>query len=147
MKNSETFERQVHRIYELLEGSGAEVTWNDHVPDPDNPSQQRQIDVTIKRNGKLTIVECCDRQSPQDVTWIEELIGRRISLKVDTTIAVSSSGFTAGAPHRESAAILTSPCATLRAVERVIARSQRAGREVGTNATPTTAVRIASARQ
>ncbi len=97
MKNSDAFEQRIHRIYELLEGSGVDVTWNDHVPDPDNPSQQRQIDVSIKRNGMLTLVECRDRQSPQDVTWIEELIGRRASLRADTVIAVSSSGFTAGA--------------------------------------------------
>jgi Restriction endonuclease len=97
MKNSEAFEQQIHRIHELLEGSGADVTWNDHVPDPDNPSQQRQIDVSIKRDGKLTLVEGRDRQSPQDVTWIEELIERCASLKADATIAVSSSGFTAGA--------------------------------------------------
>jgi len=61
MKNSEAFEQQIHRIHELLEGSGAGVTWNDHVPDLDNPSQQRQIDVSIKRDGKLTLVECRDR--------------------------------------------------------------------------------------
>jgi hypothetical protein len=103
MKNSEAFEQQIHRIHELLEGSGADVTWNDHVPDPDNLSQQRQIDVSIKRDGKLTLVECRDRQSPQDVTWIEELIGRRASLKADTTIAVSSSGFTVGALQKAKA--------------------------------------------
>ena len=91
------FERQVHRIIELLEGSGAEVTWNDHVPDPDNPSQLRQIDVTIRRGGKLTICECRLSRSRQNVKWIEELIGRRQSLGAASVIAVSSSGFTAGA--------------------------------------------------
>lgn len=97
MKDSEAFEQQIHRIHELLEGSGAEVTWNDHIPDPDNPSQPRQIDVTIRRDGKLTLVECRHRQSPQDVTWIEELMGRHVSLGAGTTIAVSSSGFTTSA--------------------------------------------------
>jgi hypothetical protein len=97
MKESEAFEQQIHRIYELLEGSGAEVTWNVHIPDSDNPSQQRQIDITIRRDGKLTLVECRDHQSHQDVQWVEELIGRRLSLKADKIIGVSSSGFTTGA--------------------------------------------------
>jgi hypothetical protein len=46
---SDAFEQQIKRIYELLLGSGAEVTWDDHIPDPDNPSQPRQIDVTEAR--------------------------------------------------------------------------------------------------
>jgi len=97
VKDSTAFEQQIHRIYELLEGPGAEVTWDDHVPDPDNPPRLRQIDVTVRRDGKLTFVECRDHQSRQDVTWIEELEGRRASLGADTIIAVSSSGFTDGA--------------------------------------------------
>jgi hypothetical protein len=43
MDTPETLERQVHRIHELLERSHDNVTWNDHIPDPDNPSQLRQI--------------------------------------------------------------------------------------------------------
>jgi hypothetical protein len=97
MKASESFEQKIHRVYELLEASGAEVTWDDHVPDPDNPSQQRQMDITIKRNGKITHIECRQHQFPQDVMWIEQLMGRRISLAADAIIAVSSSGFTKGA--------------------------------------------------
>ena len=75
----------------------AEVTWDERIPDPDNPSQPRQIDITIKRDGKLTIVECRIHKSRQNVKWIEELIGRRASLNADSIIAVSSSGFTSGA--------------------------------------------------
>ena len=33
----------------------------------------------------------------QDVKWIEELIGRKQSLRADSVIAVSSAGFTDGA--------------------------------------------------
>jgi hypothetical protein len=97
MKDSATFEQQIHRIHELLEGFEAEVTWNDHVTDPDNPPQQRQVDITVKKDGKVTHIECRDHQAPQDVQWIEELIGRRTSLGADVIVAVSSSGFTAGA--------------------------------------------------
>jgi hypothetical protein len=97
VKASEAFELQVHRIHELLEDSGAQVTWNDHLPDPDNPPQLRQVDITIRRGGHLILIECRHHQTPQDVRWIEELIGRRSSLGADTVIAVSSSSFTQGA--------------------------------------------------
>lgn len=96
-KLSEKFEKQISRIHELVEQPDSIVTWNDHIPDPDNPSQMRQIDITIKREQALTIIECRIHKETQDVTWIEELIGREISLNADTVIAVSHSGFTSGA--------------------------------------------------
>jgi len=91
------FEKKVKWIESILKGQSAEVKWNDKIPDPDNPDQQRQIDITIKRDGFLIIVECRLHSVPQDVTWIEELYGRRISLKANSVIAVSASGFTKGA--------------------------------------------------
>jgi hypothetical protein len=102
VKASDAFEQQIERIYGLLADSGAEVKWNDHILDPDNPARPRQIDVTIKRAGVLTLVECRQHKSRQDVQWIEELIGRRISLGAQAVIAVSSSGFTAGARIKAS---------------------------------------------
>jgi hypothetical protein len=87
-------ERRVQRIHQLLESAGSVVTWNDRIPDPDKPSQARQIDVSIRRDGALTLVECRLHKQPQDVNWIEELIGRRISLRANAVIAVSASGFT-----------------------------------------------------
>jgi hypothetical protein len=73
------------------------VTWDDRIPDPDNPTQPRQIDVTIRRGGQLTLVECRIHKGRQGVKWIEELLGRRQSLRADSIIAVSASGFTKGA--------------------------------------------------
>lgn len=96
-KASDNFEKQVERIHSLLDGENSVVTWNDRLPDPDNPSQPRQIDVSIRRDDALTVVECRIHAEPQDVKWIEELMGRRTSLKADAVIAVSASGFTRGA--------------------------------------------------
>jgi hypothetical protein len=96
-RDSDLFEQRIQRIHELLDGSGADVTWNDRVPDPDNPKQQRQIDVTVRRGDHLTLIECRIRKGRQDVKWIEELIGRRASLHAHSVIAVSASGFTSGA--------------------------------------------------
>lgn len=100
METPESLERQVHRIHELLEGSHDDVTWNDHIPDPDNPTQLRQIDITIRRYGRLTIIECRLSRSRQNVKWIEELIGRRQSLGAHAIIAVASAGFTIGAQKK-----------------------------------------------
>ena len=102
-KQSDAFEQQIHRLYELVESSTAEVIWNDHIPDPDNPKQSRQIDISIRRDGALTHVECRSHKSRQDVQWIEELIGRRVSLQASSVIAVSSSGFTDGAIKKAKA--------------------------------------------
>jgi hypothetical protein len=96
-KRWKQMERQVERIERLIAQEGSEVTWNDRIPDPDNPRQRRQIDITIRRDGRLTIVECRMEKSPQDVTWIEQLMGRRESLHADSVIAVSASKFTKGA--------------------------------------------------
>jgi hypothetical protein len=97
---SKAFEQEIHRLHELIDGCGAEVTWNDHIPDPDNARQPRQIDITIKREGALAIVECRIHRNRQGVKWIEELIGRRASLRAAAAIAVSASGFTRGAINK-----------------------------------------------
>ena len=75
--------------------------WNDRIPDPDNPNQPRQIDITVIWDNELTIIECRIHNRKQDVNWIEELMGRRVSLKADAVIAVSASGFTDGAIRAE----------------------------------------------
>ena len=80
---SQEFEQQVQRIHELIEQPGSVVTWDDRIPDPDNPKQARQIDITIHRDGNLTLIECRIHRKPQDVQWIEELMGRRQSLQAD----------------------------------------------------------------
>ncbi|MGO9093626.1 MAG: hypothetical protein ACLQGV_00235 [Bryobacteraceae bacterium] len=85
METPEALERQVHRIHELLARPGDTVTWNDRIPDPDNPTQLRQIDITIRRDGKLTIIECRLSRSRQNVKWIEELIGLGGHLKTGHT--------------------------------------------------------------
>lgn len=96
-KTSDEFEKRIAELQLLLSESGTIVKWNDKIPDPDNPTQARQIDATVN-NGTTTIhVECRIHADKQDVKWIEELYGRKESLGADGLIAVSSSGFTAGA--------------------------------------------------
>lgn len=99
-KKSDQFEILISRIHELLEGDEVDVKWNERIPDPDNPSQGRQVDVLIEKDGLINMIECRIHEKPQDVKWIEELIGRRISLGANSIIAVSASGFTSGAKKK-----------------------------------------------
>jgi hypothetical protein len=94
---STEFEQLTSRIIAQMVASGANVLWNDRIPDPDNPNQLRQVDVTIVRQGRKSHIECRNHKAPQDAQWIEELIGRRQSLNAAAMMAVSSSGFTLGA--------------------------------------------------
>lgn len=100
VQESGAFEQEIHRLHELIEGCDAEVIWDDRIADPDNVRQARQIDITIRRDGRLTIVECRLHRNRQGVKWIEELIGRRLSLRAESAIAVSSCGFTRGAINK-----------------------------------------------
>jgi hypothetical protein len=90
---STEFEKKVANIIKILEGKGAEVEWNHKMPDPSKPDQPRQIDILIKKGGKVYHMECRHRSTAQDVTWIEQLVGRKITLGIDGIAAVSSSGF------------------------------------------------------
>jgi len=94
---AEKFEKQIKRIHDALIQDHAAVTWNDKIPDPDNPTQLRQIDITVKRNGEITHIECRSHQVPQGSKWVEELYGRKVSLQAVAMIGVSDSGFTKGA--------------------------------------------------
>ena len=95
--DSEKFEIMISQITSLLVEGNAQVTWDEKILDPDNPTQQRQIDVLVNQNDLITLIECRLHKKPQDVQWIEELIGRQASLRAHAIIAVSSSGFTKGA--------------------------------------------------
>lgn len=94
------FEQQIARILRALNDRNVDVIWNDKFPDPDNPLQMRQVDISIREKQRLTIVECRLHQRRQDVKWIEELYGRKISLNAESIIGVSSSGFTSGAVEK-----------------------------------------------
>lgn len=90
----EEFEKTISRAMKILEGQGAAVSWNKKIADPSAPDRSRQIDVLIERDGILTIVECRSHRKPQDVKWIEELIGRRLSLGVTNVVGAATGGFT-----------------------------------------------------
>lgn len=92
--DSKEFEKLISRIYNLLEPDGTKIIWNDFISDKSNPLQRRQIDITIFRVNSTVRIECRHRSKPQNVQWIEEMLGKKERLNLDHVVCVSSSGFT-----------------------------------------------------
>jgi hypothetical protein len=80
----------------LRERGGAQVTWNERLPDRDT-QEPRQIDVAIRvtsgHDTWLGIVEVRDRNRPVDARYVEEVFGKRDSVGADVAYIVSRSGF------------------------------------------------------
>lgn len=59
--------------------------------------RMREVDATIRTKAGtadlLITIECRNRTKVQDVTWLEQLATKRMSIGADRTIAVSLSGF------------------------------------------------------
>ncbi|HLX62342.1 MAG TPA: restriction endonuclease [Planctomycetota bacterium] len=103
--------RDLERLVELLEtylGGDSRVT----IKSPDSLVDKttgglREVDVSIRSSiGSseiLVILECRDRGSPQDVTWIEQLATKRDDVGADKAVAVSSSGFSEHAGQKAKA--------------------------------------------
>ena len=94
------FERLVARIEADADNHGMIVTSPDRIKSKAT-GRLREVDASIRaRVGSsevLITLECRRRAKVQDVTWIEQLASKRIAIGADRTIAVSASGFTAGA--------------------------------------------------
>jgi predicted Mrr-cat superfamily restriction endonuclease len=87
------FEKLVAQMIRVLSEMSAQVSRDTRTSDPDTGGC-RQIDVLVDDGGYKTHFECRHHVKPQDVKWIEELMGRRLSLRADAMVGVSSSGFT-----------------------------------------------------
>lgn len=91
------FERLIARIEKAMAPSGAIVKTPDRVLDK-TTGNSREVDATIRYQVGtcpiLITIECRDRTSIEDVTWIEQLVEKKRSIGASITVAVSSSGFT-----------------------------------------------------
>lgn len=62
---------------------------------------EREVDVLLTLNAGIGVlriaIECRERSRKDDVSWIDELIGKYRNLFIDKVIAVSNTGFTAAA--------------------------------------------------
>lgn len=97
MESWRQFELLVAQIESALLSHDAQVMSPDRIPDLVT-GKLREVDASIRLNvGSTPILitlECRDRHSIQDDTWIEQLATKKAKIGASVTIAVSSSGFT-----------------------------------------------------
>lgn len=86
----------VARLERNLAGTSALVKSPDHLPDRVT-GELREVDISITTTvGSariIVIIECRDRKSVQDTTWIEQVISKVQDLRVAKAVAVSSRKF------------------------------------------------------
>lgn len=99
-KKGRDFERLVASIEKSLAPYGAIITSPHRIKDRDTGTW-REIDATIQHKigptDILIAIECRDRSSIDDATWIEQLASKMKSVGANIMIAVSSRGFTTAA--------------------------------------------------
>lgn len=100
------FEKLTALIEHHLGPRGAIVRSPDHVTDKIT-GQQREVDASVRYQvGSVPIlitIECRDRTTAQDITWIEHLVAKRDSIGASATIAVSSTSFSGPALKKAKA--------------------------------------------
>jgi len=99
----EEFVRELER---LLARSPVDIKSPDHLPDR-RTGAMREVDVSLRSHvGSvlvLVIMECRDRSDAEDVSWIDELVGKREAVGANKAIAISASGFSKSARTAASA--------------------------------------------
>ena len=102
-KRSNDFQKLIAFLEEQLAPVGATVR-ESVMLSPLDCGDEVEIDVVIEaplgHHSLRVAVECRDHARPATVQWINELAGRYVVLPVDRVVAVSRSGFSAGARHR-----------------------------------------------
>ena len=96
--------RDLEKLVAILEKNlgpeGIRVTSPDYIVGKESKSR-REVDITLRgqvgSTSVLIIIECRDQKGNEDVRWIEEIASKRKDVGANRAIAVSSSGFTAGA--------------------------------------------------
>jgi len=96
--------REFEKLVARIEEDSRPLGWVVRSPDRIRckiTAKFREVDASIRipseHSAKLIIVECRERSSRQDVTWIEQLATKKKNLGADTVIAVSSKGFSTDA--------------------------------------------------
>jgi len=100
------FEKLIARIEQAMAPEGATVTSPDRIAD-NVTGQLREVDAAIRyKVGTCPIlitIECRDRSSIEDVTWIEQLAEKKRGIGAAMTVAVTSSHFSGPAVKKAAA--------------------------------------------
>lgn len=102
-KRTNDFQTLIATIYDQIVPEGGSVTESGMVLDKE-AGILREVDILVEYkyagHNFCFVVECRDRSRSETVEWIDGLIGKTKSLKVNKVIAVSSKGFTASAERK-----------------------------------------------
>ncbi len=102
-KRTNDFQNLIKTIYDQIVPDGGTVTESGMVLDKE-AGILREVDILVEYKFAghefSFVVECRDRSRTESVEWIDGLIGKSKSLKVNKIIAVSSKGFTASAQNK-----------------------------------------------
>jgi hypothetical protein len=97
---------QLIKVLERLLSNGDEevvIKSPDYISDI-HSGEAREVDVSLRRkvgsHDILIILECRKRKSRGDVTWIEQIANKRISVGASKAVAISQTGFTKGAKSK-----------------------------------------------
>ena len=105
-KRTNDFQTLIKHIYEQIVPDGGTVTESGMVHDSE-AEILREVDILVEykyAGHKFNfIVECRDRSRSETVEWIDGLVGKTKSLKVNKVIAVSSKGFASSAKTKAQA--------------------------------------------
>lgn len=100
------FQQLIATAYRQIVATNGTVTESAMVRDK-HTGTLREVDILIEHRAAhhdfRVMIECRDRARKDSVAWIEEIIGKAMSLAVDKIVAVSNSGFTAAAKKKASA--------------------------------------------
>lgn len=107
MRKGRDFELLYNQLYDSLDKAIYTIKSPAYLTDQIT-LQPREVDVLIEYTDANKIlrrisIECRDRESVQDVLWIEQLITKKNDLNIDITIATTTSKFTEPAIKKASA--------------------------------------------
>ena len=95
-KRSNDFQQLIKRIYAAMASDDATVQESVMLKEK-HSSSNREVDILIEQSiagHKIKIaVECRDKSRKDDITWIDDVIGKYADLEVDKIVAISRSGF------------------------------------------------------
>jgi len=105
-KAGRALEELVATLETLLSNSPVEIRSPDFIMGKTTHTP-REVDVSLRtRVGSaavLVIIECRDRARPENVQWIDAIVGKQEEVGANKAVAVSRSGFTATARARAQA--------------------------------------------
>jgi len=95
------FELAYKHLYDMLDKNIYKIT-SPAFPIDKTTGKPREVDVLIEYKDseskpRRISIECRDRSTTQDVTWIEQLVQKKEDLDLDYTIATTTTNFSDGA--------------------------------------------------